>query len=93
MQQALREVEKKRLEMQREQERQRTVMAEGVDMEGAVVKRKKKRTKPKVDVEGEERAPVEEDAVKKKKKKKKRKIQPLNVVYEAEAGKAVAEVE
>lgn len=40
---ALREVEKKRLEMQRELERGQTVLGEGVDADGTVVKRKKKK--------------------------------------------------
>ncbi|KAL2392120.1 AP-3 complex subunit delta [Exophiala dermatitidis] len=40
---ALREIERKRLEMQREAERQRTVVGEGVDLEGTVVRRKKKK--------------------------------------------------
>ncbi|KAG9785596.1 Adaptor protein complex AP-3 delta subunit, partial [Aureobasidium melanogenum] len=41
---ALREIERKRLEMQREAERQRTVVGEGVDLEGTVVRRRKKKT-------------------------------------------------
>jgi len=76
---ALREVEKKRLEMQREIERQRTVMGEGVDVEGTVIKRKKKKTKPKVEAEegpsavaGPEEGGEAGDVVKKKKKKKRK---------------------
>lgn len=76
---ALREVEKKRLEMQRELERGRTVLGEGVDAEGTVVKRKKKKrakitdgAEPQVggEAEGEEGAAVV------KKKKKKRRVKP-----------------
>ncbi|OAP62126.1 hypothetical protein AYL99_04329 [Fonsecaea erecta] len=93
---ALREVEKKRLEMQREIERQRTVMGEGVDAEGTVVRRKKKKTsRPKVGVDaGEERIGVEaeghggeEGTVKKKKKKKRR----VKVVEEGAEGAEGAE--
>ena len=42
---AIREVERKRLEMQREVERRQVVMGEGVDVEGTVVKRKKKKVR------------------------------------------------
>lgn len=71
---ALKEVERMRLEMQRAAERVET--AEGVDAEGTVVKRKKKR-KPKgqtEDAQGGAAAgqPLEETAVVKKKKKKKK---------------------
>jgi len=74
---AIREVEQKRLEMQREIERQGTQVAEGVDVEGTVVKRKKKK---KVVKEADDRKGVggadaeegeEKEVVKKKKKKKK----------------------
>ena len=71
---ALKEVERMRLEMQRAAERVET--AEGVDAEGTVVKRKKKRG-PKgqtEDAQGGATAgqPLEEAAVVKKKKKKKK---------------------
>ena len=80
---ALREVEKKRLEMQREQERQQTVIGEGVDVEGTVVKRKKKKTKPKQEVaEGGTAVEPEEGVV--KKKKKRRKVKPVE--EDAQAG-------
>ncbi|KIW17788.1 hypothetical protein PV08_04983 [Exophiala spinifera] len=75
MARALREVERKRLEMQREAERGRTTLGEGVDAEGTVIrKKKKKRTKAvdavgDADVEGEPQHDV--GTVKKKKKKKK----------------------
>jgi AP-3 complex subunit delta len=77
---ALREVEKKRLEMQREIERQRTVMGAGVDAEGTVIKRKKKKSsKTKAAPEEEASAAVEgadagDEGVVKKKKKKKKKV-------------------
>ncbi|OQU95865.1 Adaptin domain-containing protein [Cladophialophora immunda] len=99
---ALREVEKKRLEMQREMERQRTVMGEGVDAEGTVVRRKKKKTRPKVGVDAtEERVGVEaeghdgEEGSIKKKKKKKRKIKLVEEGVDAgdEGGEAVAAAE
>jgi AP-3 complex subunit delta-1 len=80
---ALREVQQKRLEMQREAERARTVMAEGVDAEGTVVRRKKKKratvTAAAGEIAEEEEGrpqeehdrPAEGDVVKKKKKKTK----------------------
>lgn len=79
---ALHEVERKRLEMQREAERQRTVMGEGVDVEGTVVRRKKKKKPKRVDIGDTTPPPAEEEnrpeeegggvgVVKKKKKKKK----------------------
>ncbi len=74
---ALKEVERMRLEMQRAAERVET--AEGVDADGTVVKRKKKR-KLKGQTESthqipEAEGPEEEIAVVKKKKKKRRPIQ------------------
>lgn len=79
---ALKEVERKRLELAREEERARTQVAEGVDEEGTVVKRKKKKkTKPTA-----EEGAVDEngaEVVKKKKKKKK--------VKEAVEGEATSE--
>jgi AP-3 complex subunit delta len=66
---ALAEVERKRLELQRAQERMGVTYAEGADANGGVIKRKKKKKKPVVDAEGEGK---DDDlaAVKKKKKKK-----------------------
>ncbi|KAL6242348.1 AP-3 complex subunit delta [Rhinocladiella similis] len=78
MARALREVERKRLEMQRDAERGRTTLGEGVDAEGTVVrKKKKKRTKvmdptSAADVEGE----PQPDAGTVKKKRKKKKVKP-----------------
>ncbi|EXJ79084.1 hypothetical protein A1O3_08585 [Capronia epimyces CBS 606.96] len=73
---ALREVERKRLEMQREAERQRTVLGEGVDADGTVVRRKKKKKKKQMprEVEGEpdNQLGLEEGVVAVKKKKKKK---------------------
>jgi AP-3 complex subunit delta len=74
---ALKEVERMRLEMQRAAERVET--AEGVDIDGIVVKRKKKRN-PRGQTGGQRGSdaekstvlPAEETAVVKKKKKKKR---------------------
>lgn len=66
---ALKEVERKRLELARQEEEARTQVAEGVDEEGAVVKRKKKKKSKAAAEEGA----VDEtgaDVVKKKKKKK-----------------------
>ncbi|EXJ75935.1 uncharacterized protein A1O5_00443 [Cladophialophora psammophila CBS 110553] len=94
---ALREVERKRLEMQRELERQRTVMGEGVDAEGTVVRRKKKKkTRPKVATAhhtGEEAITVEpegggdgdEEGSVKKKTKRRRKVTLGEGVAETEA--------
>ncbi|KAK5951551.1 AP-3 complex subunit delta [Knufia fluminis] len=66
---ALKEVERKRLELARAEEQARTQVAEGVDEEGVVVKRKQKKVKKeKADEVADEPA---EEAVKKKKKKKK----------------------
>lgn len=66
MAQAMKEVERLRLEMQRANER--IQVAQGVDVEGTVVKKKKKRTtKPKV-VDGEEGGEPVATKVKKKKK-------------------------
>jgi len=76
---ALREVENKRLEMQRELERGRTVLGEGVDAEGTVVKRKKKK-RAKIPEGGEMGGDAEVDrgeaVVVVKKKKKKRRVKP-----------------
>ncbi|KAK4936957.1 AP-3 complex subunit delta [Elasticomyces elasticus] len=66
---ALREVERKRLEMQREIERKQTIIGEGVDAEGTVVRRKKKKRAKVADEPTAEQQP-EEGVVKKKKKKK-----------------------
>lgn len=67
---ALKEVENKRLELAREEERARTQVAEGVDEEGAVVKRKKKK-KPKAETGESAIDETGAEVVKKKKKKKK----------------------
>ena len=73
---ALAEVERKRMEMMREEERKGVTYAEGAE-EGVVVKRKKKKAKPVAeDEEGE-------GAVKKKKKKKK--VKPEEGEGQAEA--------
>lgn len=66
---ALKEVERKRLELARAEEQARTHVAQGVDEEGVVVKRKKKKVKKTAQDEAVDE-PTEE-AVKKKKKKKK----------------------
>lgn len=75
---ALREVERKRLEMQREAERIQTHMAEGVDADGTVVKRKKKKKRPTDNTDqvlvGQSGQPDEGGEVVKKKKKKKKKV-------------------
>ncbi|EMT64988.1 AP-3 complex subunit delta [Fusarium odoratissimum] len=76
MQQAMKEVERLRLEMQRANER--IQVAQGVDVEGTVVKKKKK--KPKKDA-GAEGAEGEEAKPKKKKKKA-----PRAAVLEEEGG-------
>lgn len=91
---ALREVQRKRLEMQREAERGRTVLGEGVDVEGTVVRRKKKKRVKVLEgpahAEAPERTVVdgglagEEGVV--KKKKKRRKIAVQSERDEAEAG-------
>lgn len=83
---ALEEVERRRLEMQRAAERVET--AEGVEAEGTVVKRKKKR-KPKGQTEGVEKGlelyqPEVETAVIKEKKKKKKKKPPVQETGEAD---------
>lgn len=73
MAQAMKEVERLRLEMQRANER--IQVAQGVDVEGTVVKKKKKKTvKPKV--EGPEESG---EAVTSKPKKKKKKVVPDDV--------------
>ncbi|KAK5050988.1 hypothetical protein LTR84_003547 [Exophiala bonariae] len=82
---ALREVEKKRLEMQREWERGQTVLGEGVDAEGTVVKRKKKKRTKLLDVPagyggevvGEDGAEGPSAVAVTKKKKKKKKARPV----------------
>lgn len=81
MAQAMKEVERLRLEMQRANER--IQVAQGVDVEGTVVKRKKKKV-TKAKVEGEEEG-VEPTVVKAKKKKKKAAI-PEDQVGEIEEG-------
>lgn len=81
---ALKEVERKRLELAREEERARTQMAEGVSEEGVVVKRKKKKVKKVADEEAIE-APTEEGVKKKKKKKKVKKADENSTVGEADA--------
>jgi AP-3 complex subunit delta len=72
---ALAEVERKRMELQRAQERMGTTYAEGVDAEGGVVKRKKKKAKK---VGGAEPGEVVEgdggEGVAKRKKKKKARV-------------------
>lgn len=67
---ALKEIERKRLELAREEERARTQVADGVDEEGVVVKRKKKK-KTKATSEQDAVGDAGEEVVKKKKKKKK----------------------
>ncbi|KAF5541212.1 AP-3 complex gamma subunit [Fusarium mexicanum] len=76
MQQAMKEVERLRLEMQRANER--IQVAQGVDVEGTVVKKKKKKPKKDADTEG-----AEGEEVKPKKKKKKA---PRAAVLEEECG-------
>lgn len=66
MQQAMKEVERLRLEMQRANER--IQMAQGADVQGVVVKKKKKKAVSKKTAEGEDG----EDATKVKPKKKKK---------------------
>lgn len=69
MQQAMKEVERLRLEMQRANER--IQIAQGVDAAGTVIKKKKKTTKKKVDDSNASAATQEEVKPKKKKPKKK----------------------
>ncbi|KAG5809334.1 hypothetical protein H9Q74_006005 [Fusarium xylarioides] len=76
MQQAMKEVERLRLEMQRANER--IQVAQGVDVEGTVVKKKKKKPKKDASAEG-----AEGEEVKPKKKKKKA---PRAIVLEEEGG-------
>lgn len=76
MQQAMKEVERLRLEMQRANER--IQVAQGVDIEGTVVKKKKKKPKKDAGAEG-----AEGEEVKPKKKKKKA---PRAAVLEEEGG-------
>jgi AP-3 complex subunit delta len=76
MQQAMKEVERLRLEMQRANER--IHVAQGVDVEGTVVKKKKKKPKKDAGTEG-----AEGEEVKPKKKKKKT---PRAAVLEEEGG-------
>ncbi|KEF51397.1 uncharacterized protein A1O9_12546 [Exophiala aquamarina CBS 119918] len=77
---ALREVEKKRVEMQRELERGRTVLGEGVDAEGTVVKRRrKKRAKIPDRAEQQEEGEAEGGGGVVKKKKKKRRVKTEEV--------------
>lgn len=68
MQQAMKEVERLRLEMQRANER--IQMAQGADVQGVVVKKKKKKAVPKKTAEGEDG----EAATKVKPKKKKKAV-------------------
>lgn len=65
---ALKEIERKRLELQRQSEQAHTQIAEGVDAEGVVVKRKKKKAQ-KIDDDPASQT-LAETTVKKKKKKK-----------------------
>ncbi|KAI1614316.1 pepsin A [Exophiala viscosa] len=67
---ALREVERKRLEMQREIERKQTILGEGVDAEGTVVRRKKKKRAKIADGDAATAQQQPEEGVVKKKKKK-----------------------
>lgn len=67
---ALKEIERKRLELAREEERSRTQIAEGVEEEGAVVRRKKKKKPRDEDEENEVDVVVKKGQKKKKKKKK-----------------------
>ncbi|KAJ4145725.1 hypothetical protein LMH87_004562 [Akanthomyces muscarius] len=83
MQQAMQEVERLRLEMQRANER--IQVAQGVDVEGTVIKKKKKKKKA-----DEEAAPGVETMVKKKKKVKK--AVPEEAVGEPGAGDAAVGV-
>ncbi|KAF4959900.1 hypothetical protein FGADI_1403 [Fusarium gaditjirri] len=76
MQQAMKEVERLRLEMQRANER--IQVAQGVDVEGTVVKKKKKKPKKDAGAEG-----AEGEGAKPKKKKKKA---PRAAVLEEEGG-------
>ncbi|KAF5540938.1 AP-3 complex gamma subunit [Fusarium phyllophilum] len=76
MQQAMKEVERLRLEMQRANER--IQVAQGVDVEGTVVKKKKKKPKKDAGAEG-----AEGEEVKPKKKKKKA---PRAAALEEEGG-------
>ncbi|KAG6192226.1 hypothetical protein E4U10_004296 [Claviceps purpurea] len=69
MQQAMKEVERLRLEMQRANER--IQIAQGVDAAGTVIKKKKKTTKKKVNDSNASAAAQEEVKPKKKKPKKK----------------------
>lgn len=82
MAQAMKEVERLRLEMQRAKER--IQVAQGVDVEGTVVKKRKKKV-TKAKVEGEDEG-VEPTAVKVKKKKKKKAAVPEDKIGEAEEG-------
>lgn len=82
MAQAMKEVERLRLEMQRANER--IQVAQGVDVEGTVIKKKKKKvTKPKVEGGDETVEPI---AIKVKKKKKKTPIPDDGVGGSGEGG-------
>lgn len=85
MQQAMREVERLRLEMQRANER--IQVAQGVDLDGTVIKKKKKKKTTKAD---EETATGGDTALKKKKKVKK--AVPEESVGEQGAGDAAVGV-
>jgi AP-3 complex subunit delta-1 len=95
MARALREVERKRLEMQREAERERTTLGEGVDVEGTMVVRRKKKKRTKVAEEQEEgldaekqqhQQQTEEGGGVVEKKKKKKKVRPAQTDEADEAG-------
>lgn len=67
---ALKEVERKRLELAREEDIARTQIAQGVSEEGVVVKRKKKKTKKTGEDDFGVNDAAPDETVKKKKKKK-----------------------
>ncbi|KAK5104615.1 AP-3 complex subunit delta [Lithohypha guttulata] len=79
---ALKEVERKRLELARQEEEARTHVAEGVDEEGIVVKRKKKRSKKPAGDEITEQSLV--DTLQKKKKKKVKKSEGGDPVQDSQ---------
>ncbi|KAK5460858.1 AP-3 complex subunit delta [Exophiala xenobiotica] len=102
MARALREVERKRLEMQREAERERTTLGEGVDVDGTMVVRRKKKKRTKVAEEQEEGLDAEKQqqqqteeggGVVKKKKKKKKVIRPAQPDEADEADEVGGEVQ
>lgn len=77
MQQALREVERLRLEMQRASER--VQVSEGISQDGTMVKKKKKKKKASapIDYEGGSSAPVSDSKVVKGEIKRKKKSKPV----------------